>query len=55
MVRFMKVVRDCFDQPVRITDERLAHILEHEEMAGMESEMERYCKSPPGYGKVPLE
>ena len=42
----MKVVRDCFDRPVRITDERLAHILEHEEMAGMEGELEPVLQDP---------
>jgi hypothetical protein len=42
----MKVVRDCFDRPVRITDERVAHILEHSEMAGMEGELERVLQKP---------
>jgi hypothetical protein len=42
----IKLIRDCFGQDVRLTDERLAHILEHEEMAGMESEMERVLQAP---------
>lgn len=42
----MKVVRDCFGRSVRITDERLAHILEHPEMAGMEGELERVLQAP---------
>jgi hypothetical protein len=32
--------------PVRLTDERLAHILEHAEMAGMEDELERVLQTP---------
>ncbi|MGE5305671.1 MAG: hypothetical protein ACM3TN_20360 [Alphaproteobacteria bacterium] len=31
---------------MRITDERLAHILEHPEMAGMEGELERVLQAP---------
>jgi hypothetical protein len=42
----MKTVQDCFGRAVRITDERLAHILEHEEMAEMEGELERVVKRP---------
>ena len=42
----MKLIRDCFGQDVRLTDERLAHILEHEEMAVMESEIERVLQAP---------
>ena len=42
----MKVVRDCFGRSVRIADERLAHILEHPEMAGMEGELERVLQAP---------
>jgi len=30
----MKTLRDCFGHSVRLTDERLAHILEHSEMKG---------------------
>ena len=36
----MKIFTDCFGRKVRLTDERLAHILEHPEMSGMESEIE---------------
>ena len=42
----MKIVRDCFGRPVRLTDERMAHILLHQEMVGMESEIERVLLSP---------
>lgn len=31
----MKTIRDCFGHAVRLTDERMAHILEHPEMNGM--------------------
>lgn len=42
----MKFIRDCFGNEVRLTDERLAHILEHAEMAGMEDEIERVLQAP---------
>jgi len=42
----MKVIRDCFGASVRLTDERLAHILEHVEMAGMADELERVLQTP---------
>jgi hypothetical protein len=42
----MKVIRDCFGHSVRLTEERLAHILEHAEMAGMEDEIERVLQTP---------
>jgi hypothetical protein len=42
----MKVVRDCFGASVRLTDERLAHILEHVEMAGMADGLERVLQTP---------
>jgi hypothetical protein len=42
----MKVIRDCFGHSIRLTDERLAHILEHAEMAGMEDELERVLQTP---------
>ena len=42
----MKVIKDCFGTSVRLTDERLAHILEHTEMAGMEDELERVLQTP---------
>ncbi|SRR5712692_6853007 len=42
----MKIIRDCFGHDVRLTDERLEHILEHAEMAGMEAEIERVLQAP---------
>jgi len=42
----MKIVRDCFGRTVRLTDERIAHVLQHPEMAGMEQEIERVLESP---------
>jgi hypothetical protein len=42
----MKVIQDCFGRSVRLTEERLAHILEHPEMAGMEDELARVLQSP---------
>lgn len=35
----MKTLTDCFGNKVRLTGERLAHILEHPEMAGMTAEI----------------
>ena len=37
---------DCFGRDVRLTEERLAHILEHPEMRDMESEIARTPQSP---------
>ena len=42
----MKIIRDCLGHDVRLTDERLAHILQHVELVGMESEIERVLRSP---------
>ena len=42
----MKVLKDCFGHSVRLTDERLAHILEHPEMQGMAAEVERVLCEP---------
>jgi len=42
----MRICRDCFGHDVRLTDERLAHIVGHVEMIGMESEIERVLRSP---------
>jgi hypothetical protein len=42
----MQNIRDCFGQNVRLTDERLAHILEHPEMAEMEAEIRRVVEAP---------
>lgn len=39
-------IRDCFGRSVRLADERLAHIMEHAELAGMEDEIERLLQSP---------
>lgn len=37
---------DCFGRTVRLTEERLAHILEHPEMQGMNEEIERVLRQP---------
>ena len=42
----MKALTDCFGHKVRLTDERLAHILEHTEMAGMAAEVEWVLRQP---------
>lgn len=42
----MKIIRDCFGRSVRLTDERVAHILQHQEMAEMEAEIERVLQTP---------
>ncbi len=42
----MKIVRDCFGRSVRLTDERTAHILQHQEMATMETEIARVLEFP---------
>ena len=42
----MKVIRDCFGRSVRLTDERMAHILQHPEMAGMEAAIVQALQSP---------
>jgi hypothetical protein len=42
----MRKITDCFGRVVRLTDERLAHILEHPEMRGMEDEIERVLRQP---------
>ena len=42
----MQVIRDCFGHLVRLTDERLEHILEHAEMAAMDGEIERVLQAP---------
>jgi hypothetical protein len=42
----MEVIRDCFGSSVRLTDERLAHILEHTELAGMEAELKVVLQVP---------
>lgn len=42
----MKIIRDCFGRSVRLTDERVTHILQHQEMVGMEAEIERALQVP---------
>jgi hypothetical protein len=42
----MKTLKDCFGHVVRLTDERLGHILEHPEMKDMDSEIERVLIRP---------
>lgn len=42
----MRVLVDFRGQPVRLTDERLAHILEHPEMISFESALEETLKEP---------
>jgi hypothetical protein len=42
----LKTIRDCFGQAVRLTDERMAHILEHPEMSDMGMEIERVLIKP---------
>jgi hypothetical protein len=42
----MITLSDCFGNKVRITAERLAHILEHLEMNGMTAEIQRVLREP---------
>ena len=42
----MKILEDCFGRKVRLTDERLAHILDHLEMRELASEVERVLRQP---------
>ena len=42
----MKLGDDCFGNPVRLTGERLAHILDHPEMQGMELEIPKVLRQP---------
>ena len=42
----MKLLTDCFGRTVRLTDERLAHILEHPELGGMADEIELVLRAP---------
>jgi inorganic pyrophosphatase len=42
----VKLLVDYFGREVRLTDERLAHILEHPEMARMEAEIELTMRWP---------
>jgi hypothetical protein len=40
------MLKDCFGSSVRLTDERLAHILEHPEMIGLRAEIRRVLLEP---------
>jgi hypothetical protein len=42
----MKILVDYQGRPVRLTDERRQHILEHPEMAGMESALVETLRDP---------
>lgn len=42
----MKKLTDCFGHKLRLTDERLAHILVHPEMKGLGAEIERVLRQP---------
>ena len=42
----MKILHDYQDLAIRLTDERLAHILGHPEMAGMEHAIEETLQCP---------
>ena len=42
----MKTLQDCFGHRVRLTDERLAHMLEHPEMKEMGAQIERVLREP---------
>lgn len=42
----MKLLPDCFGGRVRLTNERLAHILEHSELKYMKGELERVIRAP---------
>ena len=44
----MNILQDFRGMVIRLTDERLAHILEHPEMARMEAEIERTLENPRG-------
>jgi hypothetical protein len=41
-----KTITDCFGHAVRLTDERVAHILEHPEMNEMNAEIVRLLAAP---------
>lgn len=42
----MKILRDYQGTSIRLTDERLAHILDHPEMKGMEQRIEETLLTP---------
>jgi hypothetical protein len=42
----MELILDCFGSPVRLTDERLEHILEHTELSEMQGELKEVLQIP---------
>ena len=42
----MKILTDYQGRPVRLTEERLTHILQHPELANMENEIETTLSNP---------
>lgn len=44
--RGVKTITDCFGLAVRLTDERVAHILEHPEMNEMSAEIKQLLAAP---------
>ena len=42
----MKILKDYRDTPIRLTDERIAHVMEHPEMAHMRQGIEETLKYP---------
>jgi hypothetical protein len=42
----LKTVTDCFGIAVRLTEERMAHILEHPEMREMDTKIDRLLAAP---------
>jgi len=42
----VKTIQDCFGRQVRLTDERLTHILEHPEMKNLGAEIEQVLQEP---------
>lgn len=46
IIVLVKLLSDCFGRLVRLTDERLAHILQHQEMTEMEAEIEAAVNQP---------
>jgi hypothetical protein len=42
----MKILYDHEGMPIRLTDERMAHIAEHPEMAGLGTAIEETLRTP---------
>ena len=42
----MKILADAWGRRVRLTDERLAHILEHPEMRGLQGRISHVLRRP---------